>query len=82
MLPALRDDQRQEAKVYRERLDNMAGFLTSINALLNVLLDSGKGQLRMQLAAGKPSRVVTVLDPRTGVPAFRPMYRRASSAAS
>ena len=42
-LPALRDDQRHEAKIYRDRLDTMAAFLTSINALLNVLLDSGKG---------------------------------------
>jgi hypothetical protein len=42
-LPALGDEQRQEARTYRERLDSMAGFLTSINALLNMLLDSGKG---------------------------------------
>lgn len=50
---ALPDEQRQEAKVYRERLDNMADFLTMINGLLNLLLDSGQGglgQMRRMLA--------------------------------
>jgi HTH-type transcriptional regulator, glycine betaine synthesis regulator len=53
-LPSLRDDQRQEAKVYRERLENMADFLTLINGLVNVLLASGQGGLgQMQKSLGK-----------------------------
>lgn len=44
-LSTLQDGRRQEAKVYRERLDNMADFLNMMNGLLNVLLDSGQGGL-------------------------------------
>jgi DNA-binding transcriptional regulator GbsR (MarR family) len=44
-MSTLEDDRQQEARVYRERLDNMADFLTTINGLLNALLDSGQGGL-------------------------------------
>ena len=44
-ISTLRDEQRQEARVYRERLDNMANFLTMMNGLLNMMLDSGQGGL-------------------------------------
>jgi DNA-binding transcriptional regulator GbsR (MarR family) len=56
-LSTLREDQRQEARVYRERLDNMANFLSLINGLVNVLLDSGQGGLgQLQGALGTPAR--------------------------
>lgn len=44
-MSTLRDDQRQEARVYRERLENMADFLTMINALVNSMLATGQGGL-------------------------------------
>jgi len=56
-MASLREEQRQEAKVYRERLDSMADFLTMINGLVNVLLDSGQGGLgQMQRTLLKAAR--------------------------
>ncbi len=42
-LTTLDPDEKREAKTYRERLDNMADFLGGLMALLNVLLDAGRG---------------------------------------
>ncbi|GMU24195.1 MAG: hypothetical protein AMXMBFR13_42710 [Phycisphaerae bacterium] len=42
-MPAFKDEQRREAKVYRERLDNLAEFLSGMNDLLNLLLGMGRG---------------------------------------
>ncbi|GMV97507.1 MAG: hypothetical protein AMXMBFR83_18650 [Phycisphaerae bacterium] len=44
-LSSLHDGKRREARVYRERLDNMADFLGMMNGLLNVLLDGDRGGL-------------------------------------
>jgi len=55
-MSSLEEAQRQEAGVYRERLDNMADFLTMINGLVNVLLDSCQGglcQMQRSLARAK-----------------------------
>lgn len=41
----LKDDRRREAKVYQQRLEEMAGFLNGLMLLLNLLLQSGKTSL-------------------------------------
>lgn len=49
----LKDERKREAKIYRQRLDNMGDFLTGIMALLNTLLMAGKGGFE-QFAASLP----------------------------
>jgi DNA-binding transcriptional regulator GbsR (MarR family) len=44
-LSTLRDHRQQEAEIYRQRLDAMSDFLGTVNALLNLLLQTGIGGL-------------------------------------
>jgi DNA-binding transcriptional regulator GbsR (MarR family) len=50
-------EKRTDLKVYRERLDNMAQFLSMMNGMLNLLLTSGKaglaGMQQMVMQAGR-----------------------------
>jgi len=41
-----KDNDREEIRVYRERLDNMAEFLNSLMGLVNALLAGGGGNLK------------------------------------
>lgn len=53
----LRDEQRQEINVYRARLDALAGFLGTINTLLNLSLEMGfSGLAQMQKILSKPGK--------------------------
>jgi len=52
-MPTLKGEQRRQAKIFRERLDDLAESLEVVNGLLNLLLSAGKGgvqQLRDLLA--------------------------------
>lgn len=44
-MPAAKGEKKQEVRIYRERLDNMADFLGAMMGLLNLLLKTGKGGL-------------------------------------
>jgi len=56
-MSALKGDQRHEAKVYRERLDDLAESLETVNDLLNLVLGAGKaGVEALRQVLAKTSR--------------------------
>ena len=45
-MATLKGDRKREAKIYQQRLDNLAEFLNVLMGLLNLFLSGGKGGLR------------------------------------